>query len=167
MTNSLIFGSPSLIAIECADLYTSDDGQYQFGRIRLLVKNTPVGNFDQFILIGSILLWLKEFAAFVGRRYHETLRGKSDEECLAIIMSELYGEAVDDSIPYETYKQIEFCPKVSPSFDGDKAILVDYDDHSKFIYKPFESTAVDSVTLEKGYLEDVVKQFVEGVTARR
>lgn len=57
--------------------------------------------------------------------------------------------------------------------DGDKEIgkrvpelAIEEDDHSKFIFRPFQSNSVDSVTFERFYLHDLIKQFLHIVSTQ-
>lgn len=161
----MILGNPDIIAIEYADIWRSDRG-YLFGRIRLVAKNIAIGNFEQYVMMGTVVLFMNDFISFQGKRFHEELIGKDDRECIEWVWLLLYEIGVSDPVVRNVYEQIVFCPKVSPSFDGDTAILIEEDEHSRFIFQPFRSNSVDSVTFERFYLHDLIKQFLQVVSTQ-
>lgn len=159
MENTVIIGDVNKVAIEFY-VYHYEQKGHLFGRLRLMAKNIPVGNFEQNVLIDSALFWAKEFLWFQCRRFHPIFEGKDQQECLSIVMKSLYDIEVGDTEMQSSFKNMEFFPKISPAFDGDKAILIDKGYSSEFIFQPYGSNVVECVSVERDYFPDLLKKFI-------
>ncbi len=170
----MLFGLPEHFALE-SDIYFVSSGSL-LGHLCLWADNRRIGSYEQNIVLQTPTIFIQDFLDFQGLRNHPSLDAKSDAEILNIIHWSLYSEDEEAERelsymsyrPYSNiYRKCEVCPQLSPSFDGDCAVLLEYEDHAYFIWRAFEDENIYKVALRLGECQSVFRSFVDWIDAEQ
>lgn len=169
----MLFGLPGRFAVE-SDIYSVSSGNL-LGYLCLWADDKKIGSSEQNIVLQTPQIFIRDFLDFQGIRNHSSFHAKSDAEILEIVRWSLYSDDEDGIrellyAPYReydsVYRKCEVCPQLSPSFDGDHAVLIEYPDQARFIWQAFEDQTVYEIALHLGECQLALQAFVDWVDAR-
>ena len=167
-----MFGLQDRFAVE-ADVYTISAGNV-LGHICLWAANQRIGVYEQNVLLQTPALFFREFLDRRGWRNHFTLEAKPKTEVLRIVDWALYSDGEQSQeehlyLPYREfapdYQRCEVCPRLSPSFDGSLAVLLEYQHTARFIWRACEATETLETFLRLGECQAAMRGFVDFVGA--
>ena len=133
-----------------------------------------MGEFGQNLVLWTPLVFVRDFLAFEGLRNHPSLLGKTDREILTICYWALYSDGKESAeeeahLPYrafdDVYRNFELCPRLCPSLDGDRAVLLTEDEHDRIIWLPHRKRKPRSIVLASGECVAALTGFAEWAEA--
>lgn len=154
---AMLFGSPKTFAVEAVVYHQTP--KYVFGHLRFWIGGEGVGEFGQNLVLGTPVIFIRDFLAFDGPRNHPSLSGKTDREVLAICYWALYSDGKESAeeqacLPFQqfdkVYQNFELCPRLCPSLDGNRAVLLEEDGYDRIIWLPHRKRKPRSLRLPSG-----------------
>ena len=159
----MFFGTHERFGVECS-IYARTGSGTVLATMCLWAGGHRLGDHEQGMVLYTASSFFDCFLTMPTPRQLPGQDTKSDAELLDDTKTLLWGDGL---LPLDVYTALTpiyeacvLCPGAGSTFDGELAVLLEYEQQARFVWREYPTRIIRHVALERGECQAVLQEFV-------